>query len=153
MWHIMSSKDGCHSISHISGSSDTLEFYPIKRWCLCRILLSLPGSQWLLQYMAYSRSDAMWLLRLDYKNAMPFTLLSEGFSLLELSHHVGRKLKHLWRGSHREEPKAADPQAGLSFWANNLPVMRVRHLESSSISTKSIAREPHFPSIFLLRLL
>lgn len=73
---------------------------------------------WLLQYVAYSRSDAMWLLRLDYKNAMPFTLLSEGFSLLELSHHIGRKLKHLWRGSHREEPKAADPQTGLSFWAN-----------------------------------
>ena len=106
MWHIMSSKDGCHSVSHISGSSDTLEFYPAW-WCLCRILLSLPG-----------RSDAMWLLRLDYKNAMPFTLLSEGFSLLELSHHIGRKLKHLWRGSHREEPKAADPQTGLSFWAN-----------------------------------
>lgn len=44
IWHFMSSKDGCHCISHISGSSDTLEFYPIKRWCLCRILLSLPGS-------------------------------------------------------------------------------------------------------------
>ena len=116
MWHVMSSKDGCHYISHISGSSDTLEFYAIKRWCLYWILLSLPGSLWLLQYMVYSRSDAMWLFRLDYKNSMPFTLLFEGFSLLELSHHIGRKLKHLRRGSHREEQKPTDPQTGLSFW-------------------------------------
>lgn len=109
MWHFMSSKEGCNYISHISGFSGTLELYPIKGQCLCLLLLNLGGSLWLLQHTEYSRSDAIWLLRLDYKNAMPFTLLFEGLQLLEPSHHTGRKLKCLWRGSHREKPMPTDP--------------------------------------------
>lgn len=42
-----------------------------------------------------------------------FMLFFEEFWFLEASPHIGRKPKHLWRGSHGEEPMFTDPQPWL----------------------------------------
>lgn len=74
----------------------------------------------------------MWLLRLDYKNNMPFTLLFEGFWLLESSHHTGRKLKRLGRGFYGEEPIPTNKHTDQAEFPANSYHQLASHLSETS---------------------
>lgn len=95
LWQTGSPEDGPHRISLPTCSFDNVILSsPIERWSLRLFPLNLGGTLWLPQPTEYSRSDTLWLLRVDHKRQwFPPGFLFE-YLLLEPSCHAVQKPRY-----------------------------------------------------------